>query len=160
MTIEKNKVVTFQYRLNEPDQPVIEDSRDSEPAIYLHGHEGMMPGLEEALTGKSTGDTVIVTLPPEKAYGPRQEVESVRVPIKYVLTKGKLKPGMAIQLSTKNGPRDATVIKVGRYNVDIDSNHPLAGKTLTFELEVMDVRDATSEEIEHKHVHGKGGHQH
>ena len=160
MTIEKDKVVTFEYRLNEPDQPIIEDSRDTEPAIYLHGHEGMMPGLEEALAGKTTGDKVTVTLPPEKAYGSRQEVEPVRVPKKYVLTKGKLKAGMAVQLSTKNGPRDATLIKVGRNVVDIDSNHPLAGKTLTFEVEVVDVRDATSEEIEHKHVHGEGGHQH
>ncbi len=160
MTIEKNKVVTFHYRLNEPDQPLIEDSRETEPAVYLHGHQAMMPGLEEALDGKLKGDMVTVTLPPEKAYGPRNEVEAVRVPKKYVLTKGKLRPGMAIQLSTKNGPRDATLVKVGRTVVDIDSNHPLAGKTLTFELEVMDIRDASEEEIAHGHVHGEGGHQH
>lgn len=160
MSIEKNKVVTFNYRLNEPGLEVFEDSRDTEPAVYLHGHNGMMPGLEKALTGKEQGDVVSVTLPPEEAYGLRTEAEPQRVPLKYVITKGKLKPGMAIQLNSKDGPRDATVVKVGRFNVDIDSNHPLAGKTLEFELEVMNVRDASEEETSHRHVHGKGGHQH
>ncbi len=160
MIIEKDKVVTFHYCLYEPDQPVLEDSRDTEPVVYLHGHKTMMPGLEKALEGKATGETVSVTLPPEEAYGPRQEVEPHRIPKKYLLTKGKLKPGQAVQISTKNGPRDATLVKVGRYTVDIDPNHPLAGKTLVFELEVMGIREATEEEIVHGHVHGEGGVSH
>lgn len=161
MLIEKNKVVTFHYRLSEPGNEPFDDSRqENDPVVYLHGHQGMLRGLETALTGKQAGDSFTVTLPPEEAYGLRQAQEPHRVPIKYILNKGKLKPGMVVQISTKGGPRDATVIKVGRFNIDVDPNHPLAGKTLVFDVEVIDVRDAEAEEINHGHVHGAGGHQH
>ncbi len=160
MVIEKDKVVTFHYVLTELDKDMIEDSRDTVPAVFLHGHNAMMPGIEKALAGKSIGGKASVTLPPKEAYGLREEYESRRIPKKYVLTKGKLVAGMAVEINTNNGAKAATLVKVGRYNVDIDPNHPLAGKTLTFDMEVIDVRDATEEELEHGHVHGVGGVEH
>lgn len=156
MTIEKNKVVTFHYRLSESGTAVLEDSRQSSPAVYLHGHNKMMPGLEKALAGKLQGDSLSVTLAPEEAYGLRHDIKPQRVPIKHVLNKGKLKAGMAIQINTSDGARDATIVKVGRFNVDVDPNHPLAGKTLAFEIEILDVRDANEQEISNGHIQSDG----
>ncbi|GAA5316703.1 MAG: peptidylprolyl isomerase [Candidatus Pelagadaptatus aseana] len=160
MNIEKDKVVSFHYTLNEPGGEIFENSKDSTPVLYLHGHGSMLPGLEEAVAGKSAGDLVEVTLAPEKAYGQRKEGAIQRVPKKHLLTKGKLAPGMIVEVNTEHGPQDAMVVKVGLKNVDIDANHPLAGKTLVFNIEVVEVRDATAEELDHGHAHGVGGHQH
>lgn len=160
MQITKDKVVSFHYTLSEPGGEAFENSHDSHPVLYLHGHRGMLAGLEEALEGKQAGETLNITLSPEKAYGNRREGAQQRVPIKHLLTKGKLRPGMVVQINTQEGPQEATVIKVGLKNVDVDSNHPLAGKTLVFDIEVVEVRDASSEEIAHGHAHGVGGHQH
>ncbi len=164
MLIAADKVVSFHYRLSEADQPVVDDSRNGPPVVYLHGHDGMLPGLEEALTGKQTGDTITVTLPPEKAYGLRREDAVQRISVKRVINPGNkkvvYKPGMVIQLNTDHGPREVTVIKAGFKTLDVDTNHPMAGRTLQFEIEVVDVRDASEEEIAHGHVHGEGGHQH
>ena len=164
MLIAADKVVSFHYRLSEADQPVVDDSRNGPPVVYLHGHDGMLPGLEEALTGKQTGDTITVTLPPEKAYGLRREDAVQRISVKRVINPGNkkvvYKPGMVIQLNTDHGPREVTVIKAGFKTLDVDTNHPMAGRTLQFEIEVVDVRDASEEETAHGHVHGEGGHAH
>lgn len=164
MLIAEDKVVSFHYRLSEPGQEAVDDSRDGQPVVYLHGHDGMLPGLEEALTGKQVGDKFTVTLPPEKAYGPRREDAVQRISVKRVINPGNKKvsyrPGMVVQVNTDHGPREVTVIKAGLKTIDVDTNHPMAGRTLRFEIEVVDVRDATEEEIAHGHVHGAGGHQH
>ncbi len=164
MHIEKNKVVTFHYRLSEPGQAVFEDSHAGPPAVYLHGQHNMLAGLEEALAGKQAGDVFTVTLPPEKAYGVRREDSMQRVSLKHVVNPGNkkrvYKPGMAVQVNTSQGPRDVTVVKPGLKTLDVDTNHPLAGRTLCFEVEVIAVRDASAEEIAHGHAHGVGGHQH
>ncbi len=160
MIIEKDKVATFHYTLTEEGAGKLEDSRPDDPVTYLHGHQPMLQGLVDALAGKQPGDSFTVTIPPEKGYGERMEAETQRVPIKYLLNKGKLKPGMIVQVNTKNGARDATIVKVGKFNVDLDVNHPFAGKTLIFDVEVLDVRDAEAAELEHGHVHGAGGVQH
>ena len=80
--------------------------------------------------------------------------------MKHLSFKGKLRPGMVVQLSTDDGMRAVTVIKAGRHSADIDTNHPLAGQTLTFDIEIVDVRDASPEELTHGHAHGPGGHHH
>jgi FKBP-type peptidyl-prolyl cis-trans isomerase SlyD len=160
MIIEKNKVVTFHYRLHEVEGEILEDSRQGEPMVYLHGLNSLMAGMEQALEGKAPGESVSLTLEPEKTYGLRQEGATRRIPTKHLLTKGKLTPGMIVVINTADGPTEATLLKVGKFNVDIDANHPLAGKTLTFDLEVTDVREATEVEISHGHVHGPGGHHH
>lgn len=164
MLIENNKVVSLHYRLTEAELGLIEDSHDGAPVVYLHGHNGMIKGLEEALTGKKAGDTFTVSLSPEKAYGPRQEGAIQRVSVKHLINPGhrkiQYKPGMVVQVNTSEGIRPVTVVKAGLKTVDVDTNHPLAGMTLTFDVEVVAVRDATAEEIEHGHVHGEGGHHH
>lgn len=161
MVIENGVVVSFHYRLSEPGQAVIEDSHDGPPLSYLHGHHGMLPGVEEALAGRKAGDTLSVTLPPEKAYGQRQEDAVQRVSLKHVIRRGgKLQPGMVVQVNTEHGPRDVVVVKPGLKTVDVDVNHPLAGKTLQFDIEVVGVRAATQDELAHGHAHGEGGHGH
>lgn len=163
MVVEKNKVVTFHYRLTESGK-VLEESHGGSPMVYLHGHPGLIKGLEEALEGKKAGHHLTVTVPPEKAYGPRYPNALQRVSINHVIksssAKPKFQPGMVVQLNTQNGPQPVVVLKVGLKNLDVDTNHPLAGKTLTFDLDVIDIREATSEELAHGHVHGEGGHHH
>ncbi len=152
--IEKGKVIHFSYVLNDLDGNEIERSTADSPMKYLHGYRNLMPGLEEALAGRSEQDEVTVTLPPERAYGLRRENAEQRVPIKHLLTKKKkYRPGDAVKINTKDGARDAVVIKAGKFNVDIDFNHPLAGKTVTFAVRIESVRDATSEEVSHGHAH-------
>ncbi len=161
MEIEKDKVVAFHYALTDADGKEIEqsDRATADPVVYLHGYGNILAGLEEQLTGKSAGDEVSVTLPPERAYGRRAADSLQRVPIKHLLTQHKrYRPGMIVKVNTRDGDRDVLVVKVGRFNLDVDTNHPLAGRTLTFAITVSDVREATAEEISHGHSHGAHGH--
>lgn len=164
MQISADKVVSFHYRLHETGGEMIESSYDADPTLYLHGHNNLLAALEAALEGKATGDKLTVNISPEQGYGERQEGATQRIPIKHLLDynkiKHKLKPGMKVAVNTQHGPWEAVVLKVGKFNVDIDSNHPLAGKHLDFELEIVEVRDATAEELAHGHAHGVGGHHH
>lgn len=157
MTISKNKVVAFDYVLR--DEAGKELERSESPMVYLHGSNNIMRGLEEALVGQEEGSDVVVTLPPERAYGLRRDDAFQRVPIKHLLTKSKkYQAGQIVTVNTKDGRKDAVVIKVGRFNLDLDMNHPLAGKTVTFEISVSAIRDATADELSHGHAHGIDGH--
>lgn len=162
MQIEKDKVVTFHYTVSEVDGDELENSYDHIPLVYLHGHNGMLPGIEEALAGKSEGDKVSVTL--EQPYGPRNDNAVQRVSINHILRRGKakpkLKPGMIVDVNTKDGARPVVVVKVGLKAVDVDTNHPYAGLDLVYDMEVVMVRNAEPEELDHGHVHGEGGVQH
>lgn len=161
MQAQVNKVVSFHYQMFDMEGQLVEQSDPHQPAVYLHGHNNMMAALESALEGKSVGDKLEVELEAKDAYGERKQMEPVRVPIKHLISAPKkLKPGMMVKVNTDNGASAATVVKVGRFNVDLDTNHPLAGKKLRFDVEVVEVRDASSEEVAHGHVHGPGGHHH
>ncbi len=166
MKIKHNAVVRFHYRLrDEATGNELENSHGEEPNTYMHGRNAIVPGLESAMTEKDEGDTFSVTLSPEEGFGVRHEGQQQRVPLKHLMgqaKKGTPKPkvGDVVSVNTNSGPRKATVIKVGKFNVDLDANHPLSGKTLTFDIEVVEVREATQEELDHGHVHGPGGHQH
>ena len=160
MPIEKNIVVQFHYSLTDEQGETVESSAGSDPNAYLHGHGGIIPGLEEAMEGREAGDAFTVTVPPEKAYGPRKPDAIQRVPLKHLQGAKRWKPGMVAQVHTQQGPRHVLVAKVGHKFADVDTNHPLAGKTLTFEITIVDVREATAEEISHGHAHGVGGHHH
>ncbi len=160
MEIQKDCVVSFHYRLSNSEGTELETSRNGDPVAYLHGYRGVIRGLEEAMTGKSQGDIFTADIPASKAYGARKEGSNQRVPIKHLMNKGRLKPGMAVKINTDNGPRDVTIVKVGKFNVDVDANHPLAGVDLSFDIEIIDVREASAEELSHGHAHGVGGHQH
>ena len=160
MTIKEKKVVSFHYTLTDRDGEQMETTRDKNPMTYLHGAQNIIPGLENAMAGRSVGDEFQVTLEPADAYGEKKEANIQRVSSKHFQFPKKLKPGQIVGLQTRKGPVQVTIIKVGRFNVDVDSNHPLAGQALTFDVEVSAVRDATEEEISHGHAHGPGGVDH
>ncbi|MGE0624134.1 MAG: peptidylprolyl isomerase [Pseudomonadales bacterium] len=157
---ERDRVVRFHYRLsNEAGEPV-EDSRDDEPALALLGHGNLMRGLEEAMLGHHAGERFSVSLTPEQAFGPLREGWSQRVSKKHFPKGARFQPGARLRLNTDQGARTVTVTKVGNKFVDVDLNHPLAGQAVTFEVELLEVRDATAEERAHGHAHGAGGHHH
>lgn len=159
MKIEKNRVVRFHYTVSEPGQAPVETSRDRDPMAILVGHGNIIPGLEAAMMDKAEGDSFEVTVGPEEAYGERRDNFVQRVPKKH-LRNARVRPGDQIVLETSMGPRAVTVVKVGATVVDVDLNHPMAGKTLQFQVEIVGVREAEQVEIEHGHVHGDGGVQH
>jgi FKBP-type peptidyl-prolyl cis-trans isomerase SlyD len=159
MKIEENSVVRFHYTVSEQGKGQLESSREIEPLSVLIGHGNIIPGLESAMKGREAGESFEVTVTPEQAYGERRDGLVQRVPRKHF--KGaKLVPGMQVVLPTDQGQRAMTVKKIGISVVDVDLNHPMAGKILDFNVEILDVREASAEEISHKHVHGDGGHQH
>ena len=160
MQIEPKTVVTFHYTLRDESGAVLESSRGADPAAYLHGANNIVPGLESAMAGRSDGDTFTATVGPADGYGVRNTDKAQRVPIKHLSFNGKLRAGDVVQLSTDDGMRAVTVTKAGRHTADIDTNHPLAGQTLVFDIEVSQVRAATAEELNHRHAHGPGGHRH
>lgn len=157
MKIKNDSAVSIHFTLK-VDGKTIESSFGIEPLAYLHGHRSLVPGLEEALTDKIKGDTFTVTLPPDKAYGPRNEDLVQKVPRNQF--PAELKVGQQFQADTPQGPMVITVTHVNDQEVTIDANPEMAGQTLTFDIEVTDVRAATKEELAHGHVHGPGGHHH
>jgi FKBP-type peptidyl-prolyl cis-trans isomerase SlyD len=160
MIVERDRVVRFHYILTGEAGETIESSRDGEPLDMLHGHGSVIAGVEKALEGRAAGDRFQVTLAPEDGYGQRVDGRVQRVPRKHVRGPKRMKPGDRVAVGTPDGYRDVTVIKVGHSVVDVDLNHPLAGRTLTFDMEILDVRAAEPEELAHGHAHGPGGHAH
>jgi len=160
MQVANNTVVSFHYQLEEVGGNYTEDSSGGDPMLYLHGHRGVLPGLEDAMAGKVAGDKFSVQVSPENGYGLRNDDSIQRVPIKHLVNTKKPVVGDVVTVNTKTRQVNATVVKVGRHNVDVDTNHPLAGKELKFDIEIIDVREATMEEVAHRHAHGVGGHQH
>jgi FKBP-type peptidyl-prolyl cis-trans isomerase SlyD len=156
MKVEENRVVRFHYTVSEAGREVESSRRGGEPLAVLFGKGGLIPGVEKALAGKAVGDTVQTEVSPEEGYGPRREELAQRVPKKHF--KGMpLKVGQTVMMQTQGGPRPITIQKVGMSVVDVDLNHPMAGKQLSFDIEIVEVREATAEELAHGHVHGEGG---
>lgn len=153
MNIEDKKVVAFHYTLTSEEGETLDSSRErEEPMRYLHGASNIIPGLEKAMEGRSAGDAFEVDVPPAEAYGERNDANVQRLALKKLGLKAQqLKPGMILNLQTTQGPAQVTVLKVGRFNVDVDANHPLSGHTLSFDVEIVDVRDATEEEVKQGH---------
>jgi FKBP-type peptidyl-prolyl cis-trans isomerase SlyD len=160
ITIGDDKVVSFHYKLRDAEGTFTESSESGSPVVYMHGRNHIVPGLESQLVGKKSGDSFKATVTPEQAYGLRNETAVQRVPLKHIATRGPYTVGQMVVVNTREGGRQARVTKVGHFNVDLDLNHPLAGKTLEFDIEVVEVRDATEEERAHGHAHGPGGHGH
>lgn len=159
MKIEKNRVVRFHYTVSEPGQPPVESSKEREPLAILIGHGAIIPGLEAAMMDRAAGDSFETVVEADQAYGQRRDGFTQRVPKKH-FREARLRPGQEVMLNTAMGPRPVTVLKVGATVVDVDLNHPMAGKALQFQVEIVDVREAEPVEIEHGHVHGEGGAQH
>jgi FKBP-type peptidyl-prolyl cis-trans isomerase SlyD len=160
MQVENGSVVSFFYTLKETDGTIIESNRDGEPAVYLHGAKNIVPKLEEAFAGRESGATFELTLDAADGYGERKTDSIERVPAKYFKHAGKLRVGQAVQLHTEDGATLVTVVKIGKFSVDVDTNHPLAGRTLHYDIEIADVRESTEDERAHGHAHGPGGHHH
>lgn len=160
MSIKNDMVVQFNYTLRDEQGEVLETNEGLDPIAYLHGHDNMMPGVEDAIAGKAGGEKFSVTLAPETTYGIRDEEAIQRVSVKHLQGEKVWKAGMHALLSTDQGQRQVTVIKVGKFMATVDVNHPLAGRELGFDIDIVEARDATAEEIAHGHAHGKGGHHH
>ncbi len=165
MRAEKDSVVSFHYSVRDAADagaPPLDDSRArGEPMLALLGHNQLVPGVEKALTGREAGERFEVEVAPADAYGDYREGLLQRVPKKYFPNAQKLKPGMTTVLTTREGvQRMVTVRKIGMSSIDVDHNHPLAGRTLRFDIEITAVREATPEEIAHGHAHPGDGHAH
>ncbi len=159
MKIAKDSVVRFHYTVSETGQEALESSNDREPLAILYGHGNIIPGLETAMLDREAGERFGVDVIAAEAYGEKRDGLSQRVPKKHFGAQ-KLEPGMQVVLQTNFGPRPVTIQKVGMSVVDVDLNHPMAGKDLHFDVEIVEVREASAEELQHGHVHGEGGHQH
>ena len=157
MKIGKGCVVRMNYTLRDESGVTIESSEGREPLTYLHGLGHLIPGLEKTLDGSQAGLKTTVTVRPQDAYGekdPQAVIRAERSDFPEGLT---LEPGVEVQAETPDGPITFIVMSLEGADVVLDANHPLAGKTLTFDVEVLEVREATADEVAHGHVHGPGG---
>jgi FKBP-type peptidyl-prolyl cis-trans isomerase SlyD len=161
MKAGKDKVIAIHYTLT-VDGEKIESSHDRDEQLWvLLGHGQLIPGLEAALEGHEAGETLQVEVAAADGYGERQEDQVQRMSKKYFPQANRLKPGMVTVLKLKDGgQRAVTVHKVGMSAIDVDLNHPMAGKTLNFDVVINDVRDAAEEEVAHGHAHPPGAEAH
>lgn len=158
--ITKNAVAAINYTLKDDGGNVLDTSEGKPPLAYVHGVGALIPGLESELEGKGVGDKLSVRVEPEQGYGPRHEQMVQTVPREQLPPEPQPQIGMQLQAQTDQGPIVLTITGIEGEMVTLDGNHPLAGVTLNFDVEVVEVREATAEELEHGHVHGPGGHQH
>lgn len=157
MKIEDKKIVTLKMKVVDQEGQVMEDTPDEEPFVYLHGAGGILPALETVLSDKSAGETVTITLKPEDSYGEHNDTLIQEMPASQFEGMDELQVGDEIGGETPNGIILLTVIAIDEETVTVDANHPFAGKTLKFDLTIVDVRDATKEELEHGHAHDAEG---
>jgi FKBP-type peptidyl-prolyl cis-trans isomerase SlyD len=159
-TIATGKVVSIHYTLKDDDGQVLDASEENEPLLYLHGAENIVPGLERQLEGAAVGETRTAVVPPAEGYGERSDDEVQLVPRAEFPDDMPLEPGIGFAVE---GPEGQTIplwiLEVRDQEVVVDANHPLAGKTLHFEVTVAAVRDATADETAHGHPHGPTGHE-
>ena len=150
------------YTLKDNSGEVLDSSEGKEPLAFIQGIGNIIVGLEEELEGKAVGDKISATVVPEKGYGVRNEENVHVVPLSGFQADGeeKLVEGMQVRVETNEGVSIADVAKIDGEEVTLDLNHPLADEILHFDVEVVDIREATKEELEHGHAHGPGGHHH
>jgi FKBP-type peptidyl-prolyl cis-trans isomerase SlyD len=159
MKITKDHVVSFDYKLTNSRAEVLDTSDDSGPLGYIHGYAHIIPGLEKALEGKQTGDSLNVVVPPVEAYGLRDDHRMGEVSRDIFPAGAEIKPGMRFRAQSQHGSDNVVVVAVDGDTITVDANHPLAGETLTFDVTIRDVRPATPEEISHGHVHHAHSHE-
>lgn len=157
--ITADKAVTIHYAVKNPAGEVLDKSSEEQPLAFIFGRGMLIPGLEKALEGKTAGDTFSADVAAEEAYGERHDGLIQAVP-RQMFGENEVEPGMQFRASTDQGEQSVLVVEVNDDTVTVDGNHPLAGVNLSFDVEVVDVREATAEELEHGHVHGKGGVEH
>lgn len=160
MQIAEKTVVSIHYTLTNSTGETLDSSIGQDPLVYLHGAQNIIVGLEDALKGKTVGDALQVTVEPEQGYGEIREELIQEVDRSAFEGVEDIDVGMQFMAQTPWGEQPVTVVKVEGEQITLDGNHPLAGETLNFDVEVVDIREASDEEMEHGHVHGEGGHQH
>ena len=160
-TVGAGKVVTLNYELKLADGQVVDSSEGGDPLAYMHGSGQIIPGLESALEGHGQGENLSVVVEPSDAYGDHDD-EAIQVVERSAFPDdAPLEVGLAFQAQTNDGhPVMGRITAMAEEKVTVDFNHPLAGQTLHFAVEITEVRDATEEEKEHGHAHGPGGHDH
>ena len=159
--IEQDKVAAVHYTGTYPDGEEFDSSKGKEPLHFLVGHQQMISGFEEEMMGAAAGEKREFTLTPDRAYGERQEGAIQKVAkTDFGENAEMLEVGMMMGAQTPQGMMPFTISEINGDEVTIDFNHQMAGKTLRFSVEVVEIRDATSEELAHGHVHGPGGHHH
>jgi len=156
MQIADNKVALIHYTLTNADGEVLDSSEGAEPLSYLHGHGNLIPGLEKQLLGKRQGDALDVSVVAEEAYGPVVDEMIQVVPKDAFDGVEEIQVGMRFEASTASGPVSVVVTSIDTENVTVDGNHPLAGQTLNFKVDVVEVREPSDDELAHGHVHGAG----
>lgn len=156
MQITDKLAVSIHYILTNGAGEELDNSRKEQPMVYLHGSGQIIPGLENALAGKKVSDRFKVTIDPADAYGEKSDDMLQVVPMDMFADAGKVEVGMQFHADASQGVSVVTVTKVENDEVTIDGNHPLAGETLTFDVEVVDIRPATEDELSHQHIHGEG----
>ena len=160
MKIAANTVVTMDYELRLSDDEVI-DSSEGGSFAFLVGHENIVPGLEAALQGLGAGAELSVAVPPVSGYGERDEDSTATIPREALPDDLQLEIGIPLELENEAGETLMGIVKSANGDeVELDLNHPLAGETLNFRVKIIDVRNATAQELAHGHVHGAGGHHH
>jgi FKBP-type peptidyl-prolyl cis-trans isomerase SlyD len=157
--IQAKSVVTLEYTLKDDAGEVLDKSEGRGPLTYLHGAGNLVPGLEKALEGKSAGDSLEVSIAPADGYGDRSEKLVRKIPLRKIQDP-RPQPGKRYRAQVDDGLRIVLVTGLSGDYASVDANHPLAGMTLHFSVKVVEVREATAEELSHGHVHGKGGHHH
>jgi FKBP-type peptidyl-prolyl cis-trans isomerase SlyD len=151
--VEKDVVVTLDYTLKVAGE-IVDTSAGGDPIVFLQGHGQIIPGLESALYGMSIGDSKKVEVAPQDGYGEIDEKAFTMIPRDEFPSDIPLEPGVGLRLRDDDGEvMDAQIASVDADNVRLDFNHPLAGKDLHFSVTVVDLREATEEELEHGHVH-------
>lgn len=160
MDIAKDCIVSMHYTLKAPDGEVIDTSSGKDPLAYLHGHGNIISGLETRLEGKRPGSSHVVDVPAAEAYGEHDPEKTIPAKREQFPEDTELKPGMQFQANGPQGPMVVKIAEVEGDTVTLDANHPLAGVDLKFEVDIVEVREASEEELEHGHAHGPGGHQH
>lgn len=157
MKITKDVVVSIAYQVKNEDGIVVDESTKEMPLQYLQGHNNLIVGLENALEGREVGESFEVTVAPEEAYGEYLDAMVQRVPADVFQGVDEIVVGMRFLADTDQGPIPVEVTDVDGDEVVVDGNHMLAGQTLTFNVEVVELRAATEEEIAHGHIHQSGG---
>ncbi len=155
MQITDKTAVSFHYTLTNNGGEQLDCSVGEEPLVYLHGTGNIIPGLEEALTGKKAGDKLNVTIQPEKAYGVIDPAMN-QIVSRKMFEGMDIEVGMQFHADVNFGSGVITIAEINGDEITIDGNHPLAGEVLNFDVEIIDVREATAEELAHGHVHGHG----
>ncbi|MFM2320802.1 MAG: hypothetical protein RLZZ215_3423 [Pseudomonadota bacterium] len=162
MQIAPNTVASLAYVLTDAQGNILDQADAQHPFVYLHGAHNIIPGLENALTGKQAGDELEVTIPPELAYGLKDDNLLQQVPRSMFAGADEehIVPGAQFHAQTNAGMQTIVITAVNGDTITIDGNHPLAGETLNFKVKVLEVRAATKDELSHGHAHGPGGHHH